>query len=64
MGIQGVCRETVRRPVVRFIDFYRAAEEARKPPSLFEKIAYGLALVATGQPQADPSRQRQKVDDH
>jgi hypothetical protein len=45
-GLQGICHESVKRPVVRFIDFYVAAEEAQRPPSVFERIAYGLALVA------------------
>lgn len=45
-GLQGVCREAVKRPVVRFIDFYVAAEQAQRPPSVVERIAYGLALMA------------------
>ena len=45
-SLQGVCRESVKRPVVRFLDFYVAAEEAQRPPSIFERIAYGLALAA------------------
>lgn len=50
IGTQGICRETVRRPVVRFIDFYVAAEEAQKPPSFLERIAYGLAIAIGEKP--------------
>jgi hypothetical protein len=36
--------------VVRFIDFYVAAEEAQKPPSFLERIAYGLAIAIGEKP--------------
>ena len=52
VGTQGICRETVKRPVVRFIDFYVAAEEAQNPPSILERIAYGVAIAIGEKPKS------------
>ncbi len=55
-GVRGTCHERVRKPVVRFIDFYIAAQEAQKPPSLLERVAMGIAVVAAGDPKPQEDR--------
>lgn len=44
----GMCQDQVRRPVTRFVNFYRAAQQARTPMSAWEKIIYGLTLAVRG----------------
>jgi hypothetical protein len=46
-GVQALGKDTVREPVVRFIDFYLAAQKADAPITLWERIAYGVALART-----------------
>lgn len=42
----------VREPVVKFIDFYIATQDADAPPmSFLERVAYGLVLSRDRSPQ-------------
>jgi len=49
-GVQTLGRDAVREPVVRFIDFYLAAQKADAPMNLWERIVYGVALARTPSP--------------
>ena len=49
-GVQTLGRDAVREPVVRFIDFYLAAQKADAPLNMWERIAYGVALAHTPSP--------------
>jgi hypothetical protein len=44
-GVRAFASATVREPMVRFIDFYIAAQKADTPMSLWERVAYGVALA-------------------
>ncbi len=45
----------IRRPVVRFIDFYIAAQKADVPKmKLWERIIYGLAIARTPDQASNP----------
>ena len=56
-SVHALTQNEVREPVVRFIDFYIAAQKAEAPMSLWERILYGLAMArgvtspAASQPQ-------------
>ena len=49
-GVQTQGRNAVCEPVVRFIDFYLAAQRADAPMSLWERVVYGVALARTPSP--------------
>jgi hypothetical protein len=55
-GSRGVCHERVKRPVVRFIDFYQATQEPGLPLSFWERVAYGLAIAVNDPPEPSASR--------
>lgn len=45
-SVHGLSHKDVPEPVVKFIDFYIATQEADAPPmSLWEKVIYGLAIA-------------------
>jgi hypothetical protein len=47
-SLQALSHNDTRQPVVRFIDFYLASEQADAPPmSLWERVIYGLAVAKT-----------------
>jgi hypothetical protein len=49
-GSRGICHDRVKRPITRFIDFYRAADESVQPLSFWERVTYGLAIAAQEPP--------------
>ena len=54
LATHGFCYGSVKRPVVRFIDFYIAADQAERPVTLFERVTFGLAVAAQPDPIATP----------
>jgi hypothetical protein len=45
-SVNAISRDDVCEPVVKFIDFYIATQDAEAPPmSLWEKVVYGLAIA-------------------
>lgn len=46
-GVRVFGRATVREPMVRFSDFYIAAQKADTPMSLWERVVYSVALAHT-----------------
>jgi hypothetical protein len=45
-SVDAISHDDVPEPVVKFIDFYIAAQDADAPPlSLWEKVIYGLAIA-------------------
>lgn len=45
-SVHGISHDDVPEPVVKFIDFYIATQDAEAPPlSLWEKVIYGLAIA-------------------
>ncbi len=53
-GVRAFGSAAVREPVFRFIDFYVAAQNADAPLSVWERIAYGVALAHTPARTAAP----------
>lgn len=48
--VQAVSHDEVREPVVKFIDFYVASQQADAPPmTLWERVIYGIAVAKTPQ---------------
>ena len=47
-SVHALTKNEVREPVVRFIDFYIAAQKADAPMSLWERIMYSLAMARGG----------------
>jgi hypothetical protein len=46
-GVRAFGSAAVRAPMVRFIDFYIAAQKADTPMSVWERVVYGVALAHT-----------------
>jgi hypothetical protein len=44
-SVHAFSKNEVREPVVRFIDFYIAAQQADQPMGLWERIVYGVAMA-------------------
>jgi hypothetical protein len=56
-SVNALSHEDVRGPVVRFIDFYVAAQQADAPPmSIWERVIYGLAIARAKVPPAQPAQ--------
>jgi hypothetical protein len=51
LGRQAICCQRVRRPVVRFIVFYKSAEREQFPISWWERVAFGIAVAAHEPPK-------------
>ena len=49
-----ICRESVRRPVVRFIDFYQTAKHADQPLTFFDRVFYGVAIATHDEAVSPP----------
>lgn len=54
LATHGICRETVKRPVVRFIDFYISAANSERPVSVFTRIFNSLAVATYDEPETCP----------
>ena len=44
-SVNALCHNEVREPVVKFIDFYIASQEPVPELTVWERIAYGLAIA-------------------
>lgn len=55
-SVNALSHDDVPEPVVKFIDFYIATQDADAPPmSLWEKVIYGLAIAQAPERSASSS---------